>query len=261
MKSKSVLFGIILTGSLILSGCSAFESVIPEMTEDEKAKVVEYASETLLSYDKRNGDKIGSKPEGFVSQTEIIVEGEPTETTEINPEEASPAPSLDLEIPEDDEGVSKEEVTVIDNTGEGQSQFTDINDALSVPEGLLVNYNGYEIKTSYPDTLDAYFVMNASSDCKLLILKFKFDNSTGNNLELNMPGYNLRFKIVLNGKTKNALTTMLLNDMTYFKGAIPGGESEELVVVGEYSDEELASIDSLSLMVVNAEGNSTVSLE
>lgn len=262
MKIRSGLFGVIIIGSLLLSGCSVFDSVIPELTEDEKAQVVEYASETLLLFDKKNGDKVGKQPEGFVSTTEVIVEGDESEVTELNPEEQTPVEEgLNLEIPDDDEGVGPEEVDIIDNTGSGESSFTSIDDALNISEAVAVSYDGYEIKPSYPDTLDAYFVMNASQGCKLLILKFGIKNDTPNNVEINMPELNLRFKIVLNGKTKNALTTMLLNDLAYYREVIPAGGSEELVVVGEYTDEELSSIESISLTVVGPEGNSNISLE
>ena len=64
----------------------------------------------------------------------------------------------------------------------------------------------------------------------------------------------VRVKIIMNGEEKNALTTMLLNDLATYQGTLGPNEETELVVVGEYPVEDLQSIDSLSVKLKNESG-------
>ena len=89
--------------------------------------------------------------------------------------------------------------------------------------------------------------MNATDGCQLLVLKFELKNLSEQEQEVSVIPGTVRMKIVLNGSEKNALTTMLLNDLATYQGTLAPQESTELVVVGEYKAEELQNIDSLEL--------------
>lgn len=249
MKRLKVFLGLLICISL-LSGCGMFASKIPELNEVEKSMVVEYAAESLLHYDKTHGDKLLREPVNYTI---------PTPTPEPTPEpvlEEQKEPSSETDI-----NANVNSVDIIDNTGETPSTYSSIEAALGLSDELEFDYLGYEVKSSYPDSLESYFVMNATSGNKLLIISFALTNITDHTVEVNMPESHARYKINLNGSAKNALTTMLLNDMAYVEGTLDAGQATEVVVVGEYSEEALATIDSLGLVVKLTDGNTSINLE
>ena len=250
MKKRTIVTCLCFITALLMTGCGIFASQIPELEESDKDKVVEYASEVLLKYDKNRGDKVGNQPEDFVIQKpEVIEDVEPT-----------PTPEPLVEIP-DNEGELPEDVSVTDNTEGGVTEYNTIEGAMGVDESLTFTYEGYEIRDVYPDSIDSYFALTATSGCKLLVVKLKLTNISGQAINVNVPSEQIRFKIVLNGQTKNALTTLLLNDLAFYAGDLEPGASDEVVVLGEYKNDEIASVDSLALVVKTEEGNYNVNLQ
>jgi len=252
MRSKLISSLILICMLFSLASCGLVENKIPELTEDEEALVVEYASSTLLKYDANNGDKIGKKPEDFI----IPVEPEPTPEIEWVEPEIVPTPE-----PEDG-SVDTSDIDVIDNTSSVTSYDSqDLEKAFELDDQIDFIYEGYSIVESYPDSLDSYFVMNASKGTHLVILKFTITNITNNTLDVDMGDIGGKFRISLNGISKNALTTMLLNDLAFYRDTIDSGASDEVVIVGEYADEDLNSVDSLQLILKSEDGNKTINLE
>ena len=249
MKKISVILTISLLCTGILSGCSMFSSAIPEMTEEEEALVVEYATESLLRYDKKNGDKLGREPEEYkASRLEVVGEESP-----------SPSPSPEgqnLTLPE-------EEAPVLDSPSIDTNAYADSNsggtyyeleDALGISDELDLEYVGCSVEDTYPNSIDAYFIMNASAGKKLLVIPFKLTNITGSKIEVNLSDNLSRIKINVNGISKNALTTMLVNDLRYYTEDLEPGESDEVVLIGEFNADEVSSIDSLSIQITEADG-------
>ena len=63
----------------------------------------------------------------------------------------------------------------------------------------------------------------------------------------------------VNGEEKNALTTLLLNDLAYYQGTLAPGENVELVLICEIPAEQAEVITSLALTMKNDE-TATISL-
>lgn len=226
---------------LSLTGCSQFDSKIPNLNDEEEALVVEYASETLLKYDKHAGDKIGRQPEDFIINKSVI-EGT---VGELEPTPApTPEPSLDIEIP-DDGNETAEGIT--DNTSE-ENTVSSIEDVISLPSGVSIKYSGFEVTDHYPDEAGDYFVLTASEGKRLLLLKFEIVNNSSENTVVNFADAGIKFKIMLNdGKARNALTTMLLNDFAFYNEELMPQETKEVVIVGEYPGDEISSVTSIGL--------------
>ncbi len=251
---KRILTAIITALTLMaLTGCAMFESAIPEMSEEEQDLVVEYAAETLLRYDVKGGGRLKHISEEVRHpQAEIV--GEPEEAPEPTPQ---PESMTVVDNPEADNPVE-----VVDNTGSGGNVFTDLATAIGYSGQLEFTYNGYEICDYYPEDIGNYFVMNAQSGYRLLVIKYQVRNLTGSDLAVTMPYGSVRYKVTMNGTEKNALTTLLLNDLSSYRGTIAAGESTELVIVTEYTDRELASgVGSLTLGVKAPAGSGEVSLQ
>lgn len=260
---KYIVILLVISSCICLPGCAMFNSQIPDLSQEQHDMVVEYATETLLSYDKRNGDKVKDQPDDFVIPVPVVVEeevAEPEDTSEEDSVADNEVPSLDLTLPEEG-GLEANEVETIDNTQGGVSTNFSPESAMGLKDLATVSFVGCEIRDAYPDTTDSYFIMKASEGCSLVVLNFTISNISGSDIDIDVPGNNLRFKIALNGKVKNALTTLLLNDLAYYKDLLGAGQSVDVVLIGEYPSEECANVDSLDVVIKSSDGSSTMKLQ
>ena len=243
MKKRAISTIMILCMTALASGCG---NKIPEMTEQQQELIVEYAAGTVLKYDKNYESKL----------VELTLE----ENADNEAVEEENIPASEEEKEESGESEASE-VTVIDNT-------EDVNTVASIEEFLQldfvrITYSGYEVCDTYPDNDGAdeiYFFMNATEGNRLLVVKFLVENVSGEDREINIAQSDVRFKLVVNGIEKNALTTMLLNDLTYYNGMLTTGESVETVLVCEVPDEQIGEISSLALDMKSVDNTATIFL-
>ena len=247
MKRKLIGSSAVLLSVMLMAGCG---NKIPELSDEQQELVVEYATGMLLKYDANHVSKL-------VDLT-LVQEAE----EEAAAQEETSQPSTDKEAEEtakeNDNSLEGDmsDVTIIDQT----QTIATVEDFLKL-DSVKMTYTGYETNDFYPDQAEElHFMMNASEGNKLLVLKFLTENISGADASLDIAQSETRFKIVVNGQEKNALTTMLLNDMAYYQGTIAAGESEELVLICEVPDEETGAISSLELVLKNAEDTVTIPL-
>lgn len=250
MKRKTYCCcGVLLAGMLLLAGCG---NEIPEMNEEERNMVVNYAADIVQKYDRNHVTRfqvMTPSPEASVQEEESAEkasEGELPKEQENDGEEANVSSD------------TTEQIEVIDNTAENTEVTLD--EAIGY-DGFHFSYEGYETEEAYtPAGTESFFTMNATEGTELLVLKFSAGNRSGSEETLDMLGTGIRFKIQINGETKNALTTMLLNDFANYQDVIAGGESAELVVICEIPKEQAGDISSLALIVKNEDKTATISL-
>lgn len=234
-KKASVM---IVCMTVLLTGCA--ES-IPDMTEEQSAMVAEYAAGLLLKYDKNYS---GALPE--------IVEVLPEEEIESAPEEQVEESS------ETEESISDGQDSP--TTGAGENIVMDIDEFLGL-SGVDITYIGYELSESYTEGESIAFSLDATPGNLLLIAKFNMTNNNSEDTEINILGRDIRFRLVPDpGGRKPVLYTMLLNDLSIYKGIIPAGTTEQVILVSEISQEE-AGLESLSLYMRNGADSATVTLE
>lgn len=232
---------VLLTVAFSTIGCSQFDSVIPNLTNEEESLVIEYAAETLLKYDNKKGDKIGRQPEDFIIDKSII-EGTPAD---LEPTPTPEDPAMNLQLPDANDAENTEAVLE-----ENVPKTVSMEEAVGLPAGVSLSYTGYEILDRYPYVGDNnYFAVGAATGNKLLVLEFDLTNNGAESASIDIPSNNIRFKIVLNDESRNALTTMLLDDLAFFKETLEPGSTQRVVIVGEYPEEKLADIQSLGMSV------------
>lgn len=263
MNKKLVYLCVIGISACCLSGC---QNKIPEMNDTQQGMVVEYAVGTLLKYDRNHEAKLQTEEIPETKEDHLLEEqteeGGYTEAENANAASINAEDSLKTDSNGESTLIPDEGVEIIDNTGEGRGENTaaSIEQFLNI-EGITFQYQGYDTSTYYPeDGEQLYFVMNATDGNDLLILKFEAYNSLQSETELDIVSEMVRFKINVNGEEKNALTTMLLNDLAYYKGTIGAGETKELVLVCEIPEEQAANISSISLRIMKSDNSATISL-
>lgn len=242
MKRKVCLGGVLLMASLLFAGCS---NEIPELSETQQEQMVEYVAGIVHRYDQNHPVKLKSleetqqavqaQIEAQQALDELMAQQKKEEST-LNPDP---------------------EVNVVDSPQTIEATM----ESMLKADGISITYAGYDIKDFYPDTADGmFFLMDATAGNKLLVVKFTVQNNSGADAMLDVVSTGARFRIRVNGETKNALTTMLLNDLANYQGTIPAGESEELVVVCEIPEAQANSIESLALNIRGEDGTATISL-
>jgi len=255
MKKMKIGIALILCSAVFLSGCG---NTIPELTEEQQDMVVEYAVGTLLKHNKQHKSRVIeiSKLEELETKNAAI------EAALAKGNEVSGNKEVTEEVPEDDAQVQEVKTEVIDNTQSAKPEYTSVEDFMQT-EQLSFQYIGYEVVGEYPkheSGEEFFFVMSATQGNQLLVLKFLANNISGEEVNLDMNSQGLRFKVSVDGEEKNALTTMLLNDMAYYQGTISAGESKELVLVCEIPTEKSEGITKLELIVKNVDNTATISL-
>ncbi len=253
MKKLQMICMIILCVCL-MGGC---KNAIPEMDDETRELVVEYAAATVRKYNEYQPSKLLEKKEEV---SEEIIEDE----TIVSKQEESEEMTSETVISEnEDSSLTLDSSVEVLEKEEQESQF--MPDALENYYGLenmTLAYDGYEVKDSYPDSgEDMYFVMDATEGMQLLIMKFKLQNNAQSDQIVDFIQKGIRYKIDINGERKNALTTMLLNDLSNYQEIVAAGEVKEMVLVCEIPIEQAAQISSLSLILKNADETATISLK
>lgn len=238
---KIVYFSSLMMLTVLLSGCG---NAITEMNEEERSMVVNYAADIVQKYDSNHPVKL---------QTITPVPEE--EIVELQP---SSEDIQEESVPSDTDAAEAE---VIDNTMGDIAPAEVTLDSFLQLDAFSFSYEGYETDDAYPQAgTESYFAMNATEGNKLLVLKFTVTNNSVTEETLDMIQTGIRFKIQVNGETKNALTTMLLNDFANYQGTLGPGISEELLVICEIQAEQANNITSLNLIVKNADETATILL-
>ena len=243
----------ICVSTLILAvSATACGNKIPDMSSQQEELVVEYAADVLLKHSKNYDSKLVELSEVREAEArEAAMQQAIREYT--RQEEQAEQEKAEMESSTDD-------VEVIDNTGEASVQnAASIEDFLQL-DSVKFTYKGYETGSLYPEQgEELFFVMNATEGNQLLILKFQAENLSDAENALDIAQTQTRFRILVNGAQKNALTTMLLNDLAYYQGTLAPNDSQELVLICEVPEGE--EIESLSLVLRGTDSTTEISLE
>ena len=255
MKKTSVVGGLIIGLGLLLTGCGNSFDYMPNLTEEESMLIAEYAAGILIKHDKNAGK--------LASDAEIAAADEREATRRANVEELE---ALLNQAENEEEASSKEEADETENGGdvpepvtaafEGIAQFCGL-------EGFHITYTGHMVCDFYPpeNSEEPVFAMDATPGSKLLVLQFTAENVTTQDLELNMMDQGVKFRISINdGGMDNILPTLLLDDLSSYKGVIPAGTNIPLVLVREIPEEEAGTIQTISMSLRNVSGSATTLL-
>lgn len=241
---KSLLTGALLCGVILsVSGCS---NAIPEMDEETQEIIVEYAAATVRKYD--------------TNRTARLLEYQEMEELNEKEREKEELKKQQEEAAKEENALAAEEKhTALEQVVEEAVPAT-LEDVIKIDE-ISITYTGYETDDFYPsEGSGTYFAMNATEGNRLLVLKFNIKNLTQMEKEINLLEKNIRYKIIVNGETKNALTTMLLNDLSNTQETYAAGEEKEVVLVCEIPEGQADQIGDLSIIVKNEDETATISL-
>ena len=226
-----------------LTGCG---NAIPDMTAEQMSAVSEYAVELLLKYDTHHRSRLVDLS---LYPEEPVYVPEPTEEPQTGMDEVADTPVVSL-----GGGNQQEEL---------RDRYT-LEDVVSLPENILIQYNGYQLVNSYPgeDNPDSYLSINASEGNRLLILSFFIYNDTAETRKVDVFGENLRFMVNVNGSgKKNCMLTMFDNDLSVYMGELVAGGYAEVVLLTEIETSVALDVQTIELNTQNGGEIKTVLLQ
>lgn len=256
MKRPGIVCSLIISLGLLLTGCGNSFDYMPNLTEEESRLIAEYAASILIKHDKHAGR--------LASDSEIAAADEREATRRANVEELEAL----LEHAEDEEeGTSGEETEKPDGAADGSEPVTAALEGIAQfcgLEGFQITYTGHMVCDFYPpeDSEELVFAMDATPGSKLLVLQFMAENTTAQDLELDMMRQGVKFRISINeGGMNQVLPTLLLDDLSSYKGVVPAGSGVQLVLVREIPEAEANAIQTISMSLRNVSGTATTLLE
>lgn len=248
MKIK-VIFSVAFCVSLMLMGC---KNEIPNLTMEQNEKISGYVDGLLMKYDENHDSRL-------LNDKELELELERLETLYERKKEMNEQSEIEEEVPETNEGDFDKEndtVEISEEVGIYAEEFYGIDD-------VTIRYQGFEIAEQYPANGDGlYFMMKSNEGKKLLVLKFLVMNHSEEELELDMISLKSRFLIGINGETPEyALSTLLSDDISNYKGKLSGGETTELVLIAEVTNELSDKIEKVSVIMKKENESEEMNLE
>lgn len=230
MRKRLSLFIVATNLMLMLTGCG--ENAIPNLTDEEMDAIGEYTAIMLMKYDANHRSRLVDLSEYEENQEEL-------ETSQEKEEFQEP------------ESGSSEDVPVIE--APAVQEFSSIESFMELPQGVSVTYESKQVCNSYPeDDASEFFYLEAAEGKQLIALKFLVSNQSGSQQSIDFLNAGYVYRLQLNGTyARNALTTMLLDDMSSYIGTMESGDSEELVLLFEVEQEYANADQEMSLILKN----------
>lgn len=216
---------------LALDGCGA---QIPDMSEEERKAISEYAANLLLKYDT-------SQPSRLVEIVEEETEStpEPTQT----PEPVETAKPEETKAPEETDALLPQET-------EEPEAYDLPEDTLRLPEGVTLICSKYETSNIFVDETDGYQTLEAGEGKILLITRFVLLNSSNTVQTIDMLQDNIVYKVIVDDEVVNGMVTMVGNDLTTYIGSLQPDESKEVILFAEVEEALLQGCENIAVEFV-----------
>ena len=241
----------VLAMTVLLCGCN---SDVPDLTLEQTALISEYATHLLVKHSELSDRNLLDEKD---LEAGMIAEAEERERKLKADEIAQSYLNKEVEMID---GAAKEETA---DTGEelevvpmqaigdffGEDQFT-------------IDYSSYELCESYPAEGDDEFfmAMDATVGNQLCVVKFSVQNVSSEDNEFDMIGKNSKYMLrMADGETIPAQATLLLDDLSSYRGTIAANTTQQMVLVFEV-DDAVVQMDSSQLVMKNSDGAENIVL-
>lgn len=247
-----------------LSACSKKEEIVEEpievvaaeevnmfgLTDEEQKMYAEYAAGVLMKYNAGTNNR--------VLEGQKLIQQEAKE--EATREQALRREQLAAEYEEGKKTNKKENTSSNSSNGSSSGISSSVNyisDMASVAgmNDFSIRYIGCEITDSYPKAGDDLFMaMDATTGKVLLVAEFEVTNNSAEAKNFDMFSNQGKFKLKINGKNYKSQYTLLLNDLSMYKGQLEANESVDTVLIFEIPQTEAGNTGDMTL-AITIDGN------
>ncbi len=233
MKKK---YFLIICTALFLPLCACFNA-IPELSEEDEAKVVRYMADAVLEHDKNYQARLLDEEEKQKALEEEAIKAEKLKKIE------------EEEVRLKEEKAQKNTPDDVSTSYAVKSYGPDeINDYLGI-DGVEFVFAGEEVVSKYPQNdSNLGFAFTASDQNKLMIVKFNICNDSVDKAYVDLATVNPKFKAIINDSTKISASKVPLDDvLNFFEGSIDPGNVNQVVLIYEIPEDTLIETLDLSL--------------
>lgn len=215
-NSRMIVIAFMLC--LIMSGCG-----LPyNLSKTQEEQIVEYAADLVLA----RVDKYDSR----LVDLELYKDNAILKEENNKMDEVEDTPTIDKE---------KEPAIDREDNASGSEDSGSLAELL-LPEGFSLDYRGYELVKSYPESESdsPFFAYDAAEGNLLLVLHFDMQNNSAESMEIDISSKAPVINAVINETERCSITpTILLDDFSTFKGTVGQGESVPVVLVAEIKED------------------------
>lgn len=264
-KSKIIFFLIICILVTVLTGCSKKEaedivSVEVEeenmfgLTESEQMMYAEYAAGVLMKYNAGSNMR--------VLEGQKLINQEKKEQAAREQEERRQQLAAEYEANKKNNS-NKNENSNSGGNSEGNSvAYVSDMSAVTGTDAFSIIYDGYEITDTYPNSGDDLFLAMDARDGKVfLVTKFAVTNISGQTENFNMFSKQGKFRLNVNGEYYKSQYTLLLDDLSMYKGDVEAGETIPTVLIFEIPREAAANVSDIVLSITVDGATSSMQLQ
>lgn len=247
MKSSKIkMTAVFLAAALMFAGCG---EALYELTPEEQAAVVSYASHVVAKYNSYQKDG-----EVFVQQEVLDGVEETEEGADTQPD--TQAPETETQEP-DTQQETKPDAERPQEAQEDASDTVALETALNLGE-ISAEYTGCSLCTTYEKS-DVYAV-DAEPGQQLLVLNLSLKNQSDQDIALDILKMAPVISAQLNeSKTVPAQTTILPNDLSTYQGSISAGKSAETVLLFQVP-QDIQEVSAVQLKITIGQGQYKVNL-
>lgn len=221
MKKIIGLLTVLMMAGMV-TGCIE----VKELTEEEEARISEYAATVLLKYD--------------ANYKNLLWE----ETEEEEPEELEAEEKQEEEKQE--ETVSGQAVVKEESGQEQKPENRSFGEIFNIP-GIDIQYTGSKFVKNFPEGGNNGYMIQAEEGKKLLVLTLQVTNTTSETISVDLLSDELSFRIHFNEEEIIAKMTILLEDFSTMAEDVPAGASVEKVLIGEVTENFSEELSNLSI--------------
>lgn len=276
MKKRNVSLILLCSFALAMTGCNKEENAgngevavveqVPKevdetgfgITLEEQRLCAEYAAGVLMKYNAGSNMR--------VLEGKKLVQMDAIEQAQKAQQERREQLASEYQANKKQNN-KKEDKTSGDKSANGSSSSVStvnyIND-MSVAAGtdaFSINYDGYEVTSSYSGTEGDFFAVEAVKGKVLLVTKFAVTNISGQTENLNMYSNQGKYRLNVNGEYYKAQQTLLLNDLSMYKDDIESGATVETVLVFEIPEDKVSNIGLMELNITIGDEVNTMLLQ
>ena len=239
-KKKFVFCALLVTICMMFSGCAK----VYELTKEDEEMIAVYCAKTVSKFNT-------IKQQGYIN----LIGADLKEINALSEQGALPEDDV-VDLPDDEAQDPDAEVTSLPDTtdvslvDEGTTESAgslSLTDALAI-EGLTFDFKNVAAMDYY--SIGGYADIRPASGKQFLVVTYNVINRTDANVAVDIPNSGIKFKATVGGVSNTTDGTIAPTDLSLYRGAIPAGHSQEMVLIFQFAPDELSDLSGLKLEMI-----------
>lgn len=217
MKHRIVTCILVLSASLLFTGCGA---TMIDLTEEQENEIALYSAKVVSKFNINQDKGIVAIPQEKEADT-------PADTTSV-------VDQTDSEPKKDDSSAQTNTPDRVNETDEKEQEIVSsktLTEVMGIQDVSFL-YRDAKVSSSYGSG-DVYD-LTPNKGNELLVVRIKAVNNSSSDAKIDMLKNNVRFTASFGSESVESDATLLLNDLTTYKGTLKAGKSKNMVILFQF---------------------------